>query len=255
MISWNRRRQIRYFLIVVIFIASVAGSFYWYTKPAPSCFDGKLNQNERGVDCGGSCLKVCSADVIPLQTVWIRPFEIIPGSYSVIGLFENHNRDLGVDRLAYTIRLVNDLGATIATRSGETFVNPQEKFVIFESALPTGGQKPVRAFIEFNSNVSWATPKIDRPILTVVRKEISNDDKPLLHAVVTNTSVYDLESIVVPVVLSGNDNNVFTGSATLVESLPRGASKDMYFTWPNAWPYLPAITDFYPRVNTFRIEA
>lgn len=255
MISWNRRRQIRYFLIVLAFIVSVVGGFYWYTKPAPSCFDGKLNQNERGVDCGGVCLKVCSADIIPLQTVWIRPFEIIPGSYSVIGLFENHNRDLGVDRLSYTVRLLNDLGATIATRSGETFVNPQEKFVIFESALSTSGQKPVRAFIEFDQNQSWATPKIDRPILAVVRKEISNGDKPLLHAVVTNTSVYDLDSVVVPVVLSGNDSNVFTGSATLVESLPRGVTKDVYFTWPTTWPYLPAVMDFYPRVNTFRIEA
>ncbi len=255
MISWNRRRQIRYFFMVMAFVGLVAGGTYWYAKPAPNCFDGKLNQDERGVDCGGTCVRVCRADVIPLQTIWIRPFEIISGSYTVIGLFENHNRELGVDQLSYTIKLVNDLGATISTRTGETFVNPQEKFVVFESALSTSGQKPVRAFIEFEPSPAWALPSVAKPILSVVRKEIGSDAKPTLHAVITNTSVYDLEAIVVPVVLSGNDTNVFTGSATLVESLPRGATKDIYFTWPASWPYLPAVIDFYPRVNTFQIDS
>jgi hypothetical protein len=255
MLSWNRRRQLAYLLGVIIFIVTVTGFGYWYTKPLPTCSDGRQNQEEIGVDCGGPCVKVCRDQVIPVQTLWVRPFSIVSGTYSVMGLFENQNRTLGVDRLFYTIRLTNDLGATVATRKGEVFVNPQEKFVIFEPNINTDNQAALRAFIDFTSDTGWDKPEIAKPVLSVTRKEFNfADETPKLHALVTNESNYDLENIVVPVVVSDGQQNAFTGSATLIEELGRGQTKDVYFTWPQALIKTPEYVDFYPRANTFRIK-
>lgn len=255
MLSWNRRRQLAYLLGVIIFIVTVSGFGYWYTKPLPTCSDGRQNQEEAGVDCGGPCAKVCRNQVIPVQTLWVRPFQIVSGTYSVMGLFENQNRALGVDRLFYTIKLTNDLGATVATRQGEVFVNPQEKFVIFEPNISTDNQKALRAFIDFTSDTGWDKPTIPKPALSVTRKEFNpTDESPKLHALVTNESNYDLENIVVPVVISDAQQNAFTGSATLIEELGRGQTKDIYFTWPQALSATPDYVDFYPRANTFRIK-
>jgi hypothetical protein len=251
MLSWNKRRQLVYFSSILAFFLVLAIGYYLYNKPKPSCFDGKENGTETGLDCGGSCLKVCVEEVIPISTIWIRPFEIISGQYTVVGVFENRNRDLGVGRLFYKIRLINSFGATVGERSGETFVNPQEKFVIFEPGFDLKGEKPVRVFIDFDQAPNWAKPVAPKSTMSVIRKSLEIENGARIHAVLTNESPYDLQNIVVPVLLSDESKNTFTGSQTVVDTLARGASVDIYFTWPTVFDQNPAFVDFYPRVNLF----
>jgi len=251
MLSWNKRRQLTYLISILVFFLVITISYYVYNKPAPSCFDGQINGTETGVDCGGSCVKVCLEEIIPISTVWVRPFEIVADQYTVMGLFENHNRSLGVNRLFYKIKLINAFGATVAERSGETFVNPAEKFVIFESNFDTKGEVPTRAFIDFDQASDWRKPENQKPVISVIRKSLEVDNGARLKAVLTNESPYDLQNIVIPVLLSGSDKNTFTGSQTIVDNLARGSSIDIYFTWPKTFDQNPDLVDFYPRVNLF----
>lgn len=252
MLSWNKRRQLTYFLSIFGLFLAIAIGYYVYNKPAPSCFDKQLNGSETGVDCGGECVKVCLEEIIPISTVWIRPFEIVAGGYSVIGVFENHNRQLGVDRLFYKIKLLNSFGATVGERSGETFANPAEKFVIFEPSFDLKGEKPVRVFIDFDQVPDWRRPTTPKSTMSVIRKSLEIDSGGVrLHAILTNESPYDLHNIVVPVLMSDENKNTFTGSQTVVDTLARGTSIDIYFTWPTVFDQNPAFVDFYPRVNLF----
>ena len=43
-----------FYLAILVSLIWLVYSFEF--KPAPNCFDGKKNQEETGIDCGGSCI-------------------------------------------------------------------------------------------------------------------------------------------------------------------------------------------------------
>ena len=55
-------------------VAIIAGYFVYTVlfKVDPTCFDGKKNQDERGIDCGGVCALVCLADAKTVVPIWSR---------------------------------------------------------------------------------------------------------------------------------------------------------------------------------------
>ena len=54
--SYKSRKQFFYGIIyLVIFGLIGAGIYFALTSKEATCFDGIQNQNEEGVDCGGSC--------------------------------------------------------------------------------------------------------------------------------------------------------------------------------------------------------
>ena len=59
--------------------------------PTPTCFDGKQNQGELGVDCSGPCQKICLAEALPVRVLWVRPFKVAEGVYSGVAYVSNPN--------------------------------------------------------------------------------------------------------------------------------------------------------------------
>ena len=58
--TWAAKRQLQYLsgflaIILVIVLIIIAP----YLRSDPTCFDGKQNGNEEGIDCGGSCDLIC----------------------------------------------------------------------------------------------------------------------------------------------------------------------------------------------------
>ena len=60
-----------------------------------------MNQNEQGIDCGGVCQLVCSANIKPLIPLWTRPVKISGDVYSVVSYIENQNIGNGVNALIH----------------------------------------------------------------------------------------------------------------------------------------------------------
>lgn len=251
MLTWSATRRLFYLAIVVGFLLLVGLVIYLIFKPEASCFDGKQNQGEFGVDCGGPCAKVCDFMITPFRSLWVRPFSIVPETSSVIALVENNNLSLGVSRLFYTVTLLSENNTTITTKRGETYANQQEKFVIFEPNLNTNGQRSSRAYITFDQPIPWQQAEFQKPLLTVARRSFVNEPTPRLEALLTNESTVDLRNIQVPVILSDRNNNAFSGSVTVVDRLRPGESTLIYFTWPEPFTEEISLVDFYPRVSTF----
>src|SRR3989344_3674037 len=103
--SWASRRKS--FLIIFIFLGLfiVVASIIFYSQPAPSCSDKKQNQDEKGIDCGGSCKAICQELTIPLKVEWVRPFQIASGVASVAAYVTNPNAKLGAPNVPYIFRL------------------------------------------------------------------------------------------------------------------------------------------------------
>src|SRR3989344_2953978 len=69
--------------IVIILIAT----FY----KSPTCTDGVRNQNEQGIDCGGSCSYLCTANEEPPTVLFTKAIPSGVGRLDVVALVENKN--------------------------------------------------------------------------------------------------------------------------------------------------------------------
>jgi hypothetical protein len=176
------------------------------------------------------------------------------GEYTIVALMENPNLNLGSPKASYTVQLLNRGGTVIGERTGTTFINPNEKFVVFEPNFTVGSDTPTRAFISFASIDNWQKPAVDKAVLTVVRRDFSTTTAPTLRVSLNNTSVYDLAEVLVPVVISDQAGNAISASATFVDNLTAGASREVNFTWREPFTAPPVFVDFYPRANNFLLH-
>src|SRR3989344_7202851 len=92
--SWAARRRFIILLIigavVVAFLTTVGiATFY----DAPSCTDSKQNQDETGIDCGGSCSRICTAEAQPPTVLFTKAIQNGEGRVDVIAEIENKNAD------------------------------------------------------------------------------------------------------------------------------------------------------------------
>lgn len=90
--SWRLKKQLTYlvmFLAVLVLIG-----FYFYAKSQqPTCFDGKQNQGEEGIDCGGPCAISCEVkELLPIRTETFPVITYPDKSFDLLGVVENPNR-------------------------------------------------------------------------------------------------------------------------------------------------------------------
>ncbi len=253
-LSWARQRQLNYILIVLGFFVLVGLVIFFIYKPEPSCFDGRQNQAELGVDCGGVCVLACSSQVRPLKISWTRPLKVSDGWYDLVAQVENLNPTLGNRDLPYTLSVYDADNVLITKRSGSTFINPNEIFLLFESRVETGAREAKKVFLEFPTSTPWEkVSPVEKDIYTE-RREFINEPKPLLHISVGNNSLRSYSNIEVVTVLSDVNNNAFAASKTIVDRLEPNTRQETYFTWPHSFLAEPSYIDSYWRVNTFNLD-
>src|SRR3989344_4017448 len=104
--SWSRRRKnIISLIIFVALIVLVGLPTYFFFYKAPTCFDSKWNGSETGVDCGGACQLLCTAESISLIVKGDpRILEVAPDIYEVVVLIDNPNTGAEIYRALYSIK-------------------------------------------------------------------------------------------------------------------------------------------------------
>ncbi len=256
MSAWSRKRQFIYLAGFLAFWLLVFGLVFFIFKPAPSCNDGKKNQDETGIDCGGSCPRACRVALLPLKVLWVRPLLLATSTYDVAALIENQNPDAGIKKLKYVIRLYDEGGALIVDRENETYINPAERFPIFESGFNTGNRIAKTATIDW-LNADWLKAKPIRLAINIERiveeQSLSQSPNPKLKLRVKNLSLVDLSDFRVFSYLFDDAQNIFAASGTLIERLDKGETRDIYLTWPKTLPFEPASIANYWRIDGFHL--
>lgn len=249
MMAWSIRRRLLYLLSLVLAIAALGASGYWVWKPAPSCFDGRQNQDETGVDCGGACAAVCPAEIRPLKEVWTTVLESNTGVYDAASFVINPNRSYLARRATFAVRVFDAADSLITTHEGEVFLNPAEQLVVLVPRLEVGQRVPARATLEFAAPPVWQKVTVDRPPLAIRSYQLTLEPTPRLTAVVANESLHNLTDITVAALLSDAEQNAVAVSSTLVDALAPGATKELVFTWSKAFAREVVLFDFYPHVD------
>lgn len=230
-LSWRAQRQLTYFGIFSGIIFLIVFSLIYFFNPAPTCFDRIQNQEEEGVDCGGSCEKGCLGDIKDIVVLWTRFFQITSAHYDVAVLVENPNLFAGVRLVQYQIKLHDEKNVLVAIRNGITFINPQERFIIFESNIQTANRVPAQASIEFEP-IAWARIEEEKPQITAFNFQISRFPTGRLDMTIRNGNFLPEENLETAVALLDENGNAFAVSRARVESIDAEASKSVGFTWP-----------------------
>jgi len=237
MSPWAYRRKV-IFLGILILLMAVAGAFiFWFFfYQAPSCSDGKQNGDETGIDCGGSCSKVCSGEAITPIVKWDpQIFQVFENTWSVVVYVENPNTNLNATYLPYTFTLYDASNNILATRTSATILPKNDTVGIFEGSIVLDGNKiPKRATFEIGGEIVWSKTGInEKKDITVTYSPLSQlETKPRIEAVVKNNTDNEIKNIeLVAVVFDGSDNAV-AASRTLVDSIKKGDSTNIVFTWP-----------------------
>jgi hypothetical protein len=255
--DWTLHRKLKYIAVVAGIIIVILGYFIYkifFTTPA-TCFDNKKNQNERGVDCGGVCELMCTADARPLIPLWTRPVNITSDIYSVVSYIENQNVGYGVQSVPYEIRMYDERNILIGDPiTGTTFIGPNDRTAIFETAIKIESVQPKTAFLRFlETPIFYRTNPVYNNQNIIASRDIFSDldTVPKLSVDITNVSDKNFQKFPVVVIVYDVQGNVLAVSQTMVDSLVLEETKTLYFSWPEPFSGEPARREIIPRINPF----
>jgi hypothetical protein len=110
----------------LLFLGAVLFSVYYlFIRVAPTCSDGKQNQDEMGIDCGGICANQCEPP-LNAKDIVTREVAFVPadrGSYDVLARIYNPNDIAGASRFSYKLTLFGmpREGLLLREQSGTSF--------------------------------------------------------------------------------------------------------------------------------------
>ena len=230
-ISWAAKKQLTYLLFALVAVAGLIAAI-WLNITAPSCTDGKQNQDEQGIDCGGVCAKECLGEIKDLAILWSKPLKVAGNNYDAVALVENRNLFLSAKSVKYQFKFYDDRNILIASRQGEIFINPGQKFAIFENSIDVGARKPAKVFLEFQKNINWEIYKGENLGLVVVKKEYQDSPMPSISATLENKTLANVKGFYAVAIIYADDGNAIAASATKIGEIKGGASAEIFFTWP-----------------------
>jgi hypothetical protein len=247
--SWASRRRTAYTIGTILFFGAVFGlpALYWYVNLPETCTDGVQNGDETGIDKGGSCPLLDERLLSPHAILWTREFPVRDGTYNVIAYVENPNEGAGVIAAPYRFRLYDSRNILVAEREGSTYLMPGTVTPVFEGAIDTGNRAVARAYLEFTAPLVWVRLKDSTLPIEIISKEVSDaNSSPRLVAIVRNTSVADIRDVEFVASVFDTAGNAFAGSSTLVPVLEEGERREIVFTWPDRFTYVPGRIDVLP---------
>ncbi len=235
--KWALWRRVQYaagFLLVCGLLSTLIYFTNFY-QPA-NCYDDVQNGLETGVDCGGECVQICVADVIPPNIVWAESFEISPGKYNAVAYVENNNQTIGTPQLIYTMQLFSG-DELVAERKGETVLPPSlnNAYPIFEGRVLVDEEKPVTSTnLILEPAELWLPASAGRDQFRTVDRNLRGaDSNPQLSVKIENTTLNTYENVEVVATLFNDAGDPVTASQTYIERMRPQYISDIIFTWPN----------------------
>ncbi len=230
---WAFWRRVEYgtgFGVFWILVFSFIYVQYFYA--APTCFDESQNGEERGVDCGGSCIRMCSFEVTKPTVAWARSFRVSDGQYNAVAYLDNKNKIAASPEVAYTFSLYDEQGL-ITERSGTTILPPDSSYPIFESRIDTGGRVPLQTFLEIGPIDLWLPAEAAVQQFTVTDRKLTGvDASPRLDAKLYNNSLTAADRVEVVATIFDRDGNALNASRTFVDNFDGRTEETVVFTWP-----------------------
>ena len=257
--TWAFKRQLLSAGVLIAFLA-LFGFLIIYpsVNGMPTCADGKQNGTEAGIDCGGSCARVCLFQVDKISILWSRAFRVVAGRYNAVAYLENHNKNSAIYKINYRFRFADKDNIYIGKREGSTFVPPSGRFAVFEPAIDIGYSIPVYVTFEFTETPVWTVvPKDIINQLKVLVSDIKLEDEnvvPRLSANIKNSSLFTIPEVNIVAILYDVYGNAISASRTYLDTLGPEENTEVNFTWPEPLPAPVVAKEIIPMYNIFLVK-
>lgn len=209
-------------------------TYVHFFTSAPTCFDGKFNSNERGIDCGGSCALFCAADTRAPIVLWSRAFEVAPNTYTAAAYVQNPNPGAAARNVAYSFQLFDDKNLLVTERVGTINIPPLQTVPFIDPNINVGNRTVSKAIFSFSANPVWT--KIGAlPALRTTGQYLAPDASQL-RARIANDSIEDAKRVTIAAVLFDGNGTARAASKSLISAVPRKGSTPVTFTWSGGVP-------------------
>lgn len=238
--NWAEQRRIVVVSVVagvLLLVLGIALTAKLYVPP--SCVDNKQNQDETGVDCGGSCPYLCSQAQVAPVTLFSTVLATRSGRIDLAAAIENKNTTAGAKNVPFTVTLYAQDGQLVGTKQGAIDLPPRTIVPVFLPGIVAPETGAVRAFLEIAPLAPrWvAYAKDPRKVPSIAVRPVSGTvAAPRVEAVLTNASLTSLERIpVIAFVRDAATGNVIAASSTIIPSLAAQTSATALFVWNEAF--------------------
>jgi hypothetical protein len=210
----------------------------WQTflSNTPTCFDGILNNDEKQVDCGGSCARICPVDTRSPVVLWDRTFETSSSIYSAAAYVENRNVAAYAEEVPYSFKLYDERGILVTEVLGTTDIPPVGLVPIVEAGINSGNRRIASVDFAFGrEEIVWQRNTEELPTLRTTQQQLEPNGARLT-ATLVNDSILEARDTAVIAVLFDASGVARAASKTVVPRLRRQSSEPLIFTWPNGVP-------------------
>lgn len=230
--SWaGRRRAVIIFIAALVALAALLILFFSIFYEVPTCTDGKQNQGETGVDCGGGCARLCAFEVQSVPSVrFVRALHPQPGRVDVIAYVDNPNVNAESKNAQFLLEVYGTNQLLIAKRTIKVDLPASMTVPVYLPDVARG--EAAQSFLTpVPESTSWYVAG-EREVLPKVENVIVNEGaQPRITATLTNPLArvfYDTTLVATAFDVQGN---VLAASQTLVAVLPSQGSTPIVFTW------------------------
>jgi len=238
-LTWSGRRKLIYYSVgVVVLVVLVWVTWALFFNVPPTCFDGKQNQGELGVDCGGPCSLLCADTAREPVLLWSRAFQTGPTSYTAAAYIQNNNPGAGAKNVAYSFQLFDANNNLVVKRDGVANLPPITTIPIIEPNIIVGNRTVVRVQFAFSNTPPAVWNKVSAssmPMLSIAEQNL-NTDASRLGATVVNDTLTDAQNVTVAAVLFDSGGVARAASKSLIVYVPAKSSMPVVFTWAGGVP-------------------
>jgi len=198
---------------------------------APSCMDRKQNQDEAGIDCGGSCAYLCKADVQEPRVSFARAIANGNGRTDVIAYIENRNQSAEAKSARYEVEVFDEAGELLGKREGMIDLPARSTVTLFVPGVYLGIGASPRAFISFEDDLKWRNARDTSEVIAVTSADLVLGEKPRVNAMLSNispTAVYNRTMIAT---IFDGDGVAIAASQTVVREIAARGTAQAVFTW------------------------
>ncbi len=217
----NRRiKQLFYGLFYLLILALIAGGVYLSVRPAPSCSDGKLNQAEVGIDCGGpACLPCAIGRLKPIKALPPQFFGL-DGTVTALLEFQNPNSGYGAKSFRYELTLYDRAGSPLKTIGDSSFIYAAEIKTIVLPALEIDMRLVARGEVGIRDPLWEEAGKFPKP--PVETREVTTREEMsgiAVQGLARNSNPFGLSRLNIFAVVADNSGLFINGSRTFVADL------------------------------------
>lgn len=222
---------------MLFILAVLLGLVFWKViYRTPSCSDGAKNGDEKGVDCGGSCRNLCTADTLNPIVLWSKIFNVSGDVYTAVAYIENPNINSINPEATYEFEIYDENNKLITVVKGKTSIPKNKKFTVFETGIVLKNSKPKSADFSFKSFSSWQKNTDEEPDINLTYSGLLfATTSPRINGVITNDSTKSIDEIELSVLVLDGNENVIAASRSFVDNLLKKTSQDFVFTWPKTF--------------------